>query len=103
MRKVLKLCALSLAIVIGSAAPALAHSCANVSRPVAKNDGAGGNGRWFYLPEANAWVFDMPNGGSLLEGSRHCTEGVPQADKVYWNWSPDSAPSGIVTGCGVAP
>jgi hypothetical protein len=49
-------------------------------------------------------VFEMPNEGSLLEGSAHCTgDGVPQADKVYWNWTADSTPHGIVTGCGEAP
>jgi hypothetical protein len=96
--------ALAIAIVIGTAGPAFAHSCANASRPAPTNDGAGGQGRWFYLPQANAWVFDMPTEGSLLEGSAHCTgDGVPQADKVYWNWTADSTPHGIVTGCGEAP
>jgi hypothetical protein len=103
MRNVLRIVGLATAIVIGTATPAFAHSCANASRPPAKNDGAGGQGRWIYLDAANAWVFDMPNGGSLLEGSRHCTVGVPTADKVYWNWTSSSTPHGIVTGCGEAP
>ena len=103
MRKLVRVGAIAAGILIGTAAPAFAHSCANVSRPAPTNGSAGGEGRWFYLAEAGAWVFDMPNEGSLLEGSRHCTQGVSQADKVYWNWGAESSPRGIVTGCGVAP
>jgi hypothetical protein len=104
MRKLLRVVAFSAAIVIGTAGPAFAHSCANVSRPAPTNDTAGGQGLWFYLDVAQAWVFEMPDEGSLLEGSAHCTgDGVPQADKVYWNWTADSTPHGIVTGCGEAP
>lgn len=101
MQKLIGMTVAAVALVLGTAGPAFAHSCANVSRP--PNDNAGGEGRWFYLPQAEAWVFDMPNDGSLLEGSRHCTVGVPQADKVYWNWTADTTPHGVVTGCGEAP
>lgn len=104
MRKFLGGMALAMVTLMVSATPAWAHSCANVSRRAPTGASApGGQGRWFYLQEASAWVFDMPNDGSLLEGSRHCTVGVPQADKVYWNWTSGSSPGGIVTGCGEAP
>jgi hypothetical protein len=103
MNKLIGVGVLAGAIVLASAAPAFAHSCANASRPPSTQGRAGGEGRWFYIAAAGAWVFDMPNDGSLLEGSRHCTEGVPQADKVYWNWDAGSTPHGIVTGCGEAP
>jgi hypothetical protein len=91
------------AFVVMSASPAFADSCANISRTAGADEEA--KGRWFYLDVAQAWVFDMPN-GSLLEGSAHCTgDGVPQADKNYWNWTPGQQPQahGIVTGCGEAP
>lgn len=101
MRKLLGGAAIALVILLAGAAPAYAHSCANVSRPGAANGSV--KGRWIYLDAASAWVFDMPNHGSVLERSRHCTQGVPQADKVYWNWTADSSPHGIVTGCGEAP
>ena len=90
------------AVLMLSASPAYAHSCANVSRKAGADEEA--KGRWFYLDVAQAWVFDMPNEGSVLEDSAHCSgDGVPQADKVYWNWGPESAPHGMVTGCGEAP
>ena len=92
----------ALAFVIGSASPAFAHSCANVSRK-AGTDGQTA-GRWLYLDVAGAWVFDMPNDGSLLVNSAHCSEdGVPQADKIYWNWTSPEGHHGIVSGCGEAP
>ena len=71
----------AVAFILGTAGPALAHSCANANRPASLNPKAGGDGRWFYIPG----------------------EGAAQADKVYWNWTVDSDPHGIVTGCGEAP
>ena len=101
MRKVVG-ALVAFAFVIMSASPAFAHSCANVSRQAGTDFET--KGRWFYIDVAGAWVFDMPNDGSLLEGSAHCTgDGVPQADKIYWNWTTESGHHGIVSGCGVAP
>lgn len=87
MHNVLRIVGLATVIVIGTAAPAFAHSRANASRPPANNDGAGGQGRLIYL-DGQRMGLRHAERGSLLEGSRNqlhgrradCRQGVLELD-----------------------
>jgi len=104
MRKFVVGVAAAMAFAVGTAGPAYAHSCANVSRSAPRSDAAGGKGNWFYLDFGTGfWVMETPKDRSLLDRSRHCTDPLDSVQKNYWAAEPGSAFSGVITGCGERP
>ena len=104
MRKLLGGVAAGVAFVVLSATPALAHSCANASRPAPTNENVGGNGNWLFIEEVGLWGMDAQQpSGSLLTESRHCTDPKETDKKNYYVAGFGPHLRGVVTGCGEPP
>ncbi len=111
MKRLIAVSLAAVGLLIGTAAPAFAHDCANLSRPQGNATAFQAKGRWLYIPEAESevpggiWVFDNPAGfggksgheSVLLDGTGACsasrlngqTGGELDFDALKGIWSQD--------------